>query len=60
MPLFRGMTSMPFILFAKNEKNSFLEIEQPICNINDSNTFILIFVVSSTGNYYFGISIPNL
>ena len=47
-------------LFTKNEKNLFLETEQPICNINDSNTFILIFVVSSTGNYHFGISILDL
>ena len=47
-------------LFTKNEKKLFLETEKPICNINDSNTFILIFVVSSTGNYHFGISIPDL
>ena len=47
-------------LFTKNENNLFLETEKPICNINDSNTFILIFVVSSTGNYHFGISIPDL
>ncbi len=54
------MRAYDLSLFTKNEEKLFLETEKPICNINDSNTFILIFVVSSTGNYNFGISIPDL
>lgn len=56
----RFLRAYDLSLFTKNVKKLFLETEKPICNINDSNTFILIFVVSSTGNYNFGISIPDL
>ena len=37
-----------------------LEIEQPICNIDDSDAFVRIFVMPRAGNHHLGVDVSDL
>ena len=47
-------------LFTKIKKISILVIKQPIRNIHNPNPLILVFIMSSTGNYHLGVGILDL
>jgi len=51
---------LSIILFAKRINYLVLEIEQPVRNIDDFDSLVLICVVAGTGNDHLGVSVLDL